>query len=567
MAKQQQHADYSQMSFEILIKEIELPKFQRGLVWSAKKKRDLINTLNEGFPFGAILIYEQDGKNVLLDGQQRLSTIKEYRENPLAYWKPLNKDKYDSELLKLNEIVKENITEKNFDSMILNRNDEFDDWIDDLDNKEIKKPIRQIFNDIKKELSEFIDLSNLQIPYLKYTGDASRIADVFANLNKGGTPLNKYEIFNAAWSREQLKLGNSEYENEIIKYVERYYDDLAEDAQFELSDYSSDDLKSSRKVSVAEFGTALGKMIVDKMPALISNDASNEFGFGILGIAMNLENKKISELIAKKSQIQSNIVEILETANRLASVLNAAFSKILQRNHNSKTTKYETGLSTTFKILSYFAALWDLVEDSEDYIQSLKNMPAYYVMDSISNRWGSHGDQTLQDYYASSLTKKNYISAVEIDRFKSIFNNWLDEQTAGILFNAQIRAITTIHANLTYLSDELSTGETYEFEHVIPKSILAKYDTQPLKVLGGSLGNAMFLPKKLNNAKKANTLYDISGSFDDLIKQSHYFSESEFGEIFKNLEISNFGIVNNIIIERAHKVIDDVTRKLTETKF
>ena len=36
---------------------IELPKFQRGFVWGTKKKNDFVQTLHEGLPFGALLVY------------------------------------------------------------------------------------------------------------------------------------------------------------------------------------------------------------------------------------------------------------------------------------------------------------------------------------------------------------------------------------------------------------------------------------------------------------------------------------------------------------------------------
>lgn len=74
---------------EIPVKDIEariqLPHFQRGLVWTTQKKNDFILTLKEGLPFGSILVYpetsEASSRLLILDGQQRLSTILEYRKN------------------------------------------------------------------------------------------------------------------------------------------------------------------------------------------------------------------------------------------------------------------------------------------------------------------------------------------------------------------------------------------------------------------------------------------------------------------------------------------------------
>ena len=80
---------------------ISLPKFQRGFVWTKKKQEDFVQTLHDGYPFGTLLVYpendnDKDAKLQLLDGQQRLSTIKKYRQDPLQFWKPLNRESYKS---------------------------------------------------------------------------------------------------------------------------------------------------------------------------------------------------------------------------------------------------------------------------------------------------------------------------------------------------------------------------------------------------------------------------------------------------------------------------------------
>ena len=82
------------------IDKIILPKYQRGFVWTTKKKEDFIETLHAGFPFGTFLVYEdriQDSEKryVLVDGQQRLSTLRQYNDDRVGYWKKLNKQKFD----------------------------------------------------------------------------------------------------------------------------------------------------------------------------------------------------------------------------------------------------------------------------------------------------------------------------------------------------------------------------------------------------------------------------------------------------------------------------------------
>lgn len=39
---------------------ISLPKFQRGFVWTKKKQEDFVQTLHDGYPFGALLVYPEN---------------------------------------------------------------------------------------------------------------------------------------------------------------------------------------------------------------------------------------------------------------------------------------------------------------------------------------------------------------------------------------------------------------------------------------------------------------------------------------------------------------------------
>ena len=67
-------AQYEVISLNISdLDRIKLPQFQRKLVWNKQKKDQFIETLHEGLPFGAILVYpmsnEPDSTLLILDGQ------------------------------------------------------------------------------------------------------------------------------------------------------------------------------------------------------------------------------------------------------------------------------------------------------------------------------------------------------------------------------------------------------------------------------------------------------------------------------------------------------------------
>lgn len=66
------------------------PYFQRNLVWRDAHKRDFIDTILKGYPFpqiflarGPIDLDTMEASQCVVDGQQRLNTIREYIEGKL----------------------------------------------------------------------------------------------------------------------------------------------------------------------------------------------------------------------------------------------------------------------------------------------------------------------------------------------------------------------------------------------------------------------------------------------------------------------------------------------------
>ena len=371
---------------------IDLPRFQRRFVWNRRKKESFITTLHEGLPFGAVLVYPKskapDAPLLILDGQQRLSTIREFRANPLIYWKSLEHEEYTQQLNNVNECLSDErkLQEKDFDSLLEEQDDALDDWLDDIDDKTSRKRVRALIRQIKGLMSSYINLDSLKIPAIEFRGSQERIADVFANLNQGGVPLSKYEIYSAAWIHTEIHLDKSKLQESILWNVKQHYADMSQNTEFELDGFSEDELTQERVVTLSELGIALGMFIRDNLKALApqTDNAAAELGFGILGIATDTDNRKLETLINSVDDIESELPTILSKVNRICRNLQDLFSKILKRFKSSKNDEYALGISTTFKTLSYFAALWSLDPDSNDYRQSLKNIKAYYLYDALS---------------------------------------------------------------------------------------------------------------------------------------------------------------------------------------
>lgn len=557
---------------------ITLPKFQRGFVWNKTKKTSFIQTLHDGFPFGALLVYPEtsdaDSKLVLLDGQQRLSTILQYQHDQIPFWKPLNFDKYQSCLTSINSMLDEEhqVTEEIFDRLLTNKID-VADWADEVAPSDAarRKDLRDKIKELQTEIAQFVDLNELGILAIKFTGSRDRIADVFANLNKGGMPLQKYEVFSAAWSNTEIRLlqaGESAngLQDKILEYVKSYYSSMETKAEFELNDFSEDELSKSRVITLSEFAVALGAFVHELLPSLVGDTLStqNEIGYGLLGIATGTDNRKLSTLNSKVDLINDELQLILEKASRICVDLNGIFSKLLNQIIAGKKDTYVPGLTSSFKTLSYFASLWNLEESSEEYRTTLKNIPSYYVFDFWSRSWTSHGDQRLIDYYPK-YGKRNYLQRLTLGQLLDAYAQWASDNTPGINFSKEVKALTTIHSNQSYLSSILPHGESFELEHIIAKKLInAAENDRERRIFAGSLGNCMYLPRQDNNKKKEKNLYDVNqeGRYDDLMASSLYYTEEEFATISNALEARDYATINALIMQRGHRVAESIAQSL-----
>lgn len=551
---------------------IKLPRFQRKLVWPKSKKDQFINTLHEGLPFGSVLVYpesqEPDADLLIIDGQQRLSTIIEFNSDRLAFWKPLNQDTYLSALTSINEALpgELQLSESQFDNLLRRNKLDLDDWLDDIDDKSSRKTVRAQFGTIEKALAEYVDLSSLLIPAIKFIGDKSLIAEVFSRLNQGGIKLSKYQVFSAAWIHTQIKLSTSALQSAILDNVKKHYTSMGEGAAFELDGFSEDLLSATRIITLSDLATALGMFLQEHLKALApqTDNKISELGYGLLGVAVDLDNRKLGHLVDYSDYIQANLQHILEKTDRICSNLQDVFSKMLKVVKANKNDEYARALSTNFKTLSYFAALWYLDPESEDYRSTLKNIKAHYLLDALTGVWSSAGDQRLLEYQPSSK-KRDYLTPVSASDLEAAFDQWLASNVAGIRFSSETKAIITIHANLTYLATTVPNGESFELEHIIAKKFIeAASDTTKKGLFGNSIGNCMFLPKGINNRKKAKTLYEVNtdGRYNKLIQESFYFSEQDLRAALDALSSGDRELVNEIIRARSNLIVSSTVKVL-----
>jgi hypothetical protein len=142
------------------------PDFQRNDVWGGRQKSELIESVIMGIPLPLIYLAENfDGKLVVVDGRQRLTTFFEFLDNKFKL--------RDLKILK-------QINGMNFKDMD--------------DNIQYSRYVT------------IIEDTQLVVQIIKYpTKDKVRF-DIFDRVNRGGTPLNKQEMRNALYQGNATKL-------------------------------------------------------------------------------------------------------------------------------------------------------------------------------------------------------------------------------------------------------------------------------------------------------------------------------------------------------------------------
>lgn len=137
------------------------PDFQRNLVWDSVRKSALIESILLGIPIPVFYFAEnKTGQYHVIDGLQRLSTIKQYFNNVFA--------------LKKLEHLKEECNERFYR--------------DEMENGKIKR------KGLDRKHSRRLENAQLIVNVIEYASPDKVKYDIFKRLNTGGRPLNKQEV-------------------------------------------------------------------------------------------------------------------------------------------------------------------------------------------------------------------------------------------------------------------------------------------------------------------------------------------------------------------------------------
>jgi len=554
---------------------IVIPKFQRTIVWKEKQRKLLIDSIKKGMPIGAILLYkvgEKEGitEYQLIDGLQRVTTLKSYYEKPTSFYDEDNLDDTFIESvrnflrrieLSINsEKIRKYIVEwirsirgfeesHNFSSFDLANF--LDEKIKETFSIEIeKKEFGKLVNLLKphlQKIKEESDISDFKVPVIIYTGDKSELPIIFQRINSKGTQLNKYQIFAATWSTySPIEIRNVR----IVEKIKAKYEALIEDG-LEVENFDPTTFYTS-KFTYFEYLFGLGKLLVDKYPLLfkssVSEHEADSIGFNLVALCID-SNLRHLDALPKKLQ-NFNLDNFEEKLFEAIDFVNQVLRPYIGLRANKKNGSEFPIIHSEFQIISIIGKTfrsmfevynntgknafkenpkWNAIKD-----KLISNIPYHYLYDIIKGYWSGTGDKKAMERASSD----RYENKIDQKTWDSILQEWHEnkknkkEKTRSKINNTSILFLKYIYTHLLTANEELSTTE-FEVDHLIPfarlKRIAQKLDGLPIS----SIGNLALLKKDINRNKQEKTIYEY---YDNLVlagKLTQAQAEDKIKEIEK----------------------------------
>ena len=166
-----QNFTFEQISNMVQRGDIEIPKIQRGFVWTVDQSSKFIESIIMGIPIPSFILYASDnGKFLVIDGLQRITSLSTFMN---GNGRTIFSDKPDGKPWKLTGNIAEEVSGKTF-------------------------------NDLSEVYKRKIRYTSINVITFKEDepSDKTSMIEVFSRINREGTPLTRQEIRNSVYNGE-----------------------------------------------------------------------------------------------------------------------------------------------------------------------------------------------------------------------------------------------------------------------------------------------------------------------------------------------------------------------------
>lgn len=541
--------ELDQVKFSELKDKIEIPKFQRGLVWGEAKKKEFIKSLKSGLPIGVLLLSKSEpAKYKVIDGLQRFTTMLDYSRDYFSYIDPSEitdtdimsiiitsasaKEIYDlrpeqGKLVireKIRKIIVENISigqNKNLNQISQTTTEQLCKDIAELNEKDLLSIMGAVYVIVDK-FSSSAKIDDIEIPLIIFNGNEDELATVFQKLNQEGVKLSKYDVFAATWFGHTI---NVKGDNDFIKQIIRKYDASQEKSGLEISNYDADDMLNTGELTAFEYAFALGKELIEKCHILFNakkDDSKVEsIGFLILaelfGLSYQNMNKLASEMDKHKSTLDFIHLKnaIIETAKSVQSILN---DYIIAPTKKKPSLTCHSELQVASYIIVLFKLRYDIsttngLIDKGNKAKEIKEIKRFlhkhYLYDILRRYWSGSGDSKLEEIISDPHTCR-YVKDINEDSFERVVSEWLtsfNNKSSLTTISAETKLFLNYLLRLYVKPSDISKTE-YDIEHCVPKKVLQDYLVKKnVAVPISAPCNLVYIPKSENRGKGDFTYY------------------------------------------------------------
>lgn len=535
------------LNFGGLYKTISKPKIQRGAVWTQRKQNELIETIKKGLPIGTFLLLRTKGKYAyeVLDGQQRYTTLCNYKENVSLF---MRKDDLDiKELLKtlmketsdkgIKESLKTDMDNVNkisrdFFRMFKSNKGEINSTTKDIvkyfrvkkkiHKKEILRNFEHVINYWVEKCDDKYEVDGLILPCIvldeKLSNDEK--ADAFITMNIPGVKLTKYDYYAAKWTKDRVKCDDKE----IIEIInDRYNDKYNKQVKYtNVKEYS---LFKENLVEVFECVYAIAKIvdntICDELCESIDKDnAVKNLGFILVSETLGIESSKMDELPKALIKIRN----ITDYKNKLVYSVKMVFEELKSSFTAPDGRAYldHTDNQIASFIISFFKLNYEIKPDGKivqlksgrkDTQVLFSHMIEHYIYDNLNDFWSGTGDRKMSNISKNVMNSKYMLSGVD----KKVMKNKLEEWFADKNTYEDVNPTNDTKMFISYIlnSKGEKTHSNMQWEHICIKDKLL--DSKCKRGMS-SPACITLIPQYDNGSKGKLTYYEYEKNRDSAMK-------------------------------------------------
>lgn len=554
--------------------KITIPRLQRGLVWTLQHKKDFIETVKSGEPFGVVLVWQETttGPYLLIDGLQRLSTLKDYMKKPIEFIDENDKFIDQNKLDTLFQLKYQGRPKQPSESKIKTEKKTFlKKFIALLKSKGTTPEPEDIWPEIAELLTldvnnftnssafskfykSFISQYNLpsdtMIHAIVYQGDKDRLPSVFETLNTTSVPLTKYEVFASQWGTKLFKIDD----DELIDKVWSKYDNLSNSSSFDV-DTSYQSIKDEG-ITLFEFCFGFSEILYDETKSYSflftkNKKSTDPTGFELLALACDLQVNKANDLYKDEYLGNSTPVFLKELKEALIDSIQIVSDSLAKWVIDLKDSpiKITSTYQVYYMIISVFKHKYEIdtknnfikLKDDDEWISSFKNnVHKWYFYHQISGFWNQHRQVSdLKNIIDGNEPDTDYSTNISNDYWKSAITSFFSENRSSLntrtipneiklFLNYLYRLLIMEDANRQkYFKKQTDNGEeiTFDIEHIVPYEKFSNFDGKiPMSVLG----NLCYLPVKDNRSKGKYTIYEYAMNRPSLIHNQEFLDMIDY---------------------------------------